>query len=41
MDAQTIESGGMASYPNALCLKFAPANRDIYIAAGNYEDMSK
>ncbi len=31
----------MSSYPNALCLKFSPPNKDIYIAAGNYEEMCK
>ncbi len=31
----------MSSYPNALCLKFSSPNKDIYIAAGNYEEMCK
>ncbi|CAF0783627.1 unnamed protein product [Brachionus calyciflorus] len=30
-----------SSYPNSLCLKFAKPLKDIYIAAGNYEEMVK
>ena len=33
--------GGLVSYPNSLCLKFAPPNKDVYIAAGNYEEIAK
>ena len=37
----STDLGGLSSYQNSLCLKFAPPNKDIYIAAGNYEEMSK
>ncbi len=33
--------GGLVSYPNSLCLRFTPPSKDIYIAAGNYEEMAK
>ncbi len=33
--------GGLVSYPNSLCLKFSSPNKDVYIAAGNYEEIAK
>jgi hypothetical protein len=33
--------GSLVSYPNSLCLKFSPPNKDVYIAAGNYEEIAK
>lgn len=33
--------GGLSSYPYSLCLKFSPPNKDVYIAAVNYEDIAK
>lgn len=31
----------LVSYPNSLCLKFSKPLKDMYIAAGNYEEMTK
>ena len=41
-NANDIEKmGGLISYPYSVCLKFSPPNKDIYIAAGNYEEITK
>lgn len=34
-------SSSLVSYPYSLRLSFSPPNKDIYIAAGNYEEISK
>jgi len=34
-------ASGLVSYPFSLCLRFSPPNKDVYIAAGNYEEISK
>lgn len=31
----------LVSYPNSLCLKFTKPMKEMYIAAGNYEEMTK
>jgi len=44
-DLETSTTGrdfsGLVSYPYSLCLRFSPPNKDIYIAAGNFEEISK
>ena len=35
------DTNSLSSYPNALRLRFAPNAKDIYIAAGNYEEIMK
>lgn len=35
------DTSSLSSYPNALRLRFSPHAKDIYIAAGNYEEIMK
>ncbi|RNA12967.1 outspread isoform X2 [Brachionus plicatilis] len=39
--AELSNKADFVSYPNSLCLKFAKPSKDMYIAAGNYEEMIK
>ena len=39
--AKSKDGTGLASYPYALRLRFQAPMKDIYIAAGNYEDIVK
>ena len=36
-----IVASSLASYPNSLRIRFQATNKDVYIAAGNYEEMAK